>query len=64
MEERHVIDKRKVKLEEVMNKDFIPFLGGRPNRETVINMDDIVNLEILLNTTKSVDEFLNKVNGN
>jgi hypothetical protein len=30
---------------------FIPFMGGRPARETVISKDDILNLIITLNTT-------------
>ncbi len=30
-------------------------------RTTVINKDDVLNLKILLNTTNSVDEFLEKL---
>jgi len=44
----------------VMKPDYIPFLGGRPERQTVIRPDDIVNLKIILNTTDSVEEFINK----
>jgi hypothetical protein len=61
MENRHVVDKRSIKLEDVLKKDYIPFLGGRPKRETIINKDDIMNLEITLNTCASVEEFLAKV---
>lgn len=32
---------------------------GRPRRKGVINNDDILNLRISLETTKSVNEFLN-----
>jgi hypothetical protein len=61
MEDRHVIDKRSIKLEDVMKKDYIPFLGGRPERQTIIGKDDILNLEITLNTCSSVDEFAKKI---
>jgi hypothetical protein len=61
MEDRHVIDKRSIKLEDVMKKDYIPFLGGRPERQTVIGKDDIMNLEITLNTCSTVDEFVKKI---
>ena len=55
---KNVIDRRQIQLEKVMRPDYIPFLGGRPHRETIINSDDILNLSILLNTTDSVDEFI------
>jgi hypothetical protein len=61
MENRHVTDKRSIKLEDVLKKDYIPFLGGRPKRETIIGKDDIMNLAITLNTCASVEEFLAKV---
>jgi hypothetical protein len=61
MENRHVVDKRSIKLEDVLKKDFIPFLGGRPKRETIIGKDDIMNLAITLNICASVEEFLAKV---
>jgi hypothetical protein len=62
MENKKIIDKRQIRLEEVMKPDYIPFLGGRPERLTVIRMDDIVNLKINLNTTESVEEFIIKCN--
>jgi hypothetical protein len=43
MESKRVIDRRKIRLEKVMRPDYIPFMGGRPDRKTVISMDDIVN---------------------
>jgi hypothetical protein len=61
MENRNVVDKRAVKLEDILKEDYIPFLGGRPNRETVICKEDVLNLTIALNTSSSVDEFLNKI---
>lgn len=62
MENKKIIDKRQIRLEEVMKPDYIPFMGGRPKRITVIRMDDIVNLKINLNTTESVEEFIKKCN--
>lgn len=41
--------------------NFIPFLKGRPERITVISLDDICNLRIALNTSDSIEEFLTKV---
>ena len=61
MEKKPVIDKRSIRLEEVMKKDYIPFLGGRPKREKVIGLDDVVNLRINLNVAQTVDEFINNV---
>ena len=34
---------------------------GRPERSTVVSKDEIVDLSILLNTTKSVEEFLQSI---
>jgi hypothetical protein len=61
MKKPRVVDHRRVKLENVNRKDYIPFLGGRPNREKVIKSDDVLNLSIALNTSKSLEEFLNLV---
>jgi len=58
MEKRNVLDKRQVKLENIMKEGYIPFLSGRPDRNTVIGSDDVLNLRIALNTTGSVEEFL------
>lgn len=57
-EKRNVIDRRAVRLEKVLSKDFIPFLGGRPDRATVISNEDITNLAIAINTAASLDEFM------
>lgn len=37
----------------------IPFLGGRPVREEAINQDDLINLQIALFTSESLEDFLN-----
>jgi hypothetical protein len=62
MEKKNKIyDKRTVKLEKILSDGFIPFLGGRPDRDTVIGKDDILNLVIALNETGSVNEFLDEI---
>jgi len=58
MERKSVVDKRSIKLEDVMKPDYIPFLSGRPERETVIGKDDLMNVEILLNTKNTVEELI------
>lgn len=35
----------------------IPFLGGRPPRDSIIAQDDIINLIIASNTCRTFDEF-------
>jgi hypothetical protein len=55
---RHILDKRSVRLEDVMKEGYIPFLGGRPEREKVISADDVLNMAISLNTTTTVEDFL------
>ena len=60
-EKRHVVDKRSVKLEDVLRSDYIPFLGGRPQRITIISKDDITNLEIALNTNADVNTFISHI---
>ncbi len=57
MEQKNVIDERPVGTANLV-KTRIPFLSGRPERETIISVDEIINLTISLNVTKSVDEFL------
>jgi hypothetical protein len=58
---KNVFDKRFVRLDEVGRADFIPFLGGRPERDTIISEDDIMNLVISLNTAKSMEELIEQV---
>ena len=61
MEKPNIIDKRQVRLEDLNKPGYIPFLGGRPDRTTVINNDDCINLRILINTTTTVDDLLKKL---
>ena len=42
----------------LLDDNYIPLFGGRPNRSTVIGSDDIANLIIALNTAKSIDDFV------
>ena len=61
MERKSVVDKRSIKLEDVMKPGYIPFLAGRPERETVIGKDDLMNVEILLNTKNTVEELISSM---
>jgi hypothetical protein len=58
MEDKNIVDKRSIRLEDVLKPDYIPFLAGRPPREKVIGADDIINLIINLNTCNTVEDFL------
>ncbi len=49
---------RKKECSQPLVKSRIPFLEGRPKRETAIDRDDLLNLQIALNTAKTVEEFL------
>jgi hypothetical protein len=61
LERKRVVDKRTIKLEDLLKPDYIPFLSGRPEREIIINGDDLMNLEIMMNTTNSVEDFVQKI---
>jgi hypothetical protein len=61
LEKNNVIDKRSIKLENVMRPDYIPFLSGRPDRDSTIEKDDLMDLEIVLNTTETVEDFLKNI---
>jgi hypothetical protein len=39
----------------------IPYLSGRPDRAVPIGADDIVDLQIALNTCPTLEEFLGEV---
>jgi hypothetical protein len=51
------------KLKDLISPDYIPFFGGRPERNAPISSQEIVDLKIDLWTTPSVNSFLNKING-
>jgi hypothetical protein len=44
------------------NASRIPFLKGRPKRDSAIGRDDCTDLKIVLHTCKSVDELLKHFN--
>jgi len=50
-------DKRAAKL---IAKDSILLFAGRPQRDRVIGKDDLMDLDILLHTANTVEEFLAK----
>jgi hypothetical protein len=37
---------------------YIPFLTGRPRRDSNIDNDDLINLQIALFTSKTLEDFL------
>jgi hypothetical protein len=58
------ITPEKIRNSELNNQSFIeqeiPFLGGRPARDIIINADDIVNLIIACNTCSTLEDFFRK----
>jgi hypothetical protein len=60
MERKNVTEERPVGTVNLA-KARIPFLSGRPERDTIISVDEIINLTITINVTKSVDELLQLV---
>lgn len=53
--------KRRIRLTRILEGQIkVPFLKGRPDRETVISQDDIIDLRIVLNTYSSYqwDDFI------
>ena len=56
-----IIDRRRITLHDAMHGHFIPMYEGRPKREEVIGKDDVLNLEIVLNTCNTVESFLEAV---
>jgi len=61
MKKPHVKDYRRIKLEKIQSPDYIPFLEGRPKREKVIRNEDILDLRIALNSSKSFEDFLKQI---
>jgi hypothetical protein len=51
------LDKPLIQPDQLTKHPFIPFLQGRPKREGIINNEDLINLKIALNTSKSLQEF-------
>lgn len=55
------LDKPLIQPEQFIKHPFIPFLQGRPVRDGIINNEDLINLKIALNTSKSLQDFLLQV---
>lgn len=49
------------RFEDLLESRPIPFLSGRPDRDVTVDTDDILNLLIALNTSETLEEFLEKV---
>jgi hypothetical protein len=58
MENKRLHCRKKSSFEGFALEERIPFLSGRPQREETIGHDDIVDLEIILNTNNTVDELI------
>ena len=52
---------RAAKWEKILAGEYIPMYSGRPVRSEHIKKDDILDLMILLNTTRTVDAFVAKL---
>jgi hypothetical protein len=55
------IEKSKKFIEELELNFEKNFIYSKPERNTIINLDDIINLKIALNSTRSLNEFLKAV---
>jgi hypothetical protein len=44
-----------------IKKFHIPMFSGRPNRTTIISLDEIINLKILLETCQDSATFIKKI---
>jgi hypothetical protein len=61
MRKRNTLENQPLPLETTLTDKSIPFLGGRPDRLDIISEDEILDLKITLNITKTVDEFLETI---
>ncbi len=59
MKDKEFIDKLKRAISE-RNLTRLVY-EGKPKRTNILSKDEILNLRITLNTTKSVKEFLNRI---
>ncbi len=61
MSERNLMDELNVMLAKAMEDEYKKLFRGRPKRNSEINYEDIINLKIALNCSKSLEEFLSQV---
>ena len=58
---KNISNRRDARVEETAKYSFIPFLQGRPTRDTAIGNDDVLNLIIAMHTSSDFDAFLEHV---
>ncbi len=61
MRKENVDEKRIARRHVTAHDRRIPFLGGRPDRSFSIGKDDLLNLQIALNTCSSMEEFVEAI---
>ena len=61
MKERNLMEELHLMLEKAMKEEYKKLLVGRPARNRKISREDIVNLKIALNSSSTLEEFLNQV---
>lgn len=59
--EKSMKDIQWCRLKELISDDYIPFFGGRPDRNHPITPQEVIDLKIDLWTTSSADRFLEKI---
>ncbi len=61
MKERNLMEELNVMLAKAMSEEYKKLLCGRPSRKKEIDKEDIINLKIALNCSKTIEEFLMQV---
>ncbi len=61
MKERNLMEELHLMLERAMRDEYEKLITGRPARDREITKEDVLNLKIALNSSSSLDEFLELV---
>lgn len=61
MRRRTLMEELHIMLAKAMKEERLKLFRGRPARDTEINKEDIINLKIALNSSKTLEEFLEQV---
>ena len=61
MDPKFISDRREIKLEHILSPNYIPLYSGRPKRDNNIGNDDLINLQIAIGVSNSVEEFVAQV---
>ncbi len=61
MKKKSILDELNSMLSQAKKDIHQRLLIGRPEREHIISEDDILNLQIAMNSAKDLDDFLEKV---